>query len=45
MTIKAVNNSAKPNKIVLILLIFGLYLKITEIDPPLLIIAKRAKAI
>jgi hypothetical protein len=45
MTVKAVNNLARPDKIVLILLVFGLYLKITEIDPPLFIIVKRAEAI
>jgi hypothetical protein len=45
MAVKAVNDSAKPDRIVLTLLVFGLYLKITEIDPPLPIITKRAEAI
>jgi hypothetical protein len=45
MAIKAVNDSARPDKIVLILLVFGLYPRITEIDLPSPIIAKRAKAI
>jgi hypothetical protein len=45
MAVKAVNNSARPDRIVLILLVFGLYLRITEIDAPLPTIAKRAKAI
>jgi hypothetical protein len=45
MAINAVNDSARPDKIVLILLVFGLYLRITEIDLPSPIIAKRAKAI
>jgi hypothetical protein len=45
MAIKAVNNSARPDKIVPILLVFGLYLRITEIDTPLPTIVKRAKAI
>jgi hypothetical protein len=45
MTVKAVNNLAGPNKIVLTLLIFGLYLKITEIDTPSPTIAKRAEVI
>jgi hypothetical protein len=45
MAVKAVNDSVGPDGIVLILLVFSLYLRITEIDPPSLIIAKRAKAI
>jgi hypothetical protein len=45
MAIKAVNYLARPDKIVLILLVFGLYPRITEIDLPLFIIAKRAKVI
>jgi hypothetical protein len=45
ITVKAVNNSAKPDKIVLTLLIFGLYLKVTKINLLSLIIAKKAKAI
>jgi hypothetical protein len=45
ITVKAVNDSARPNKIVLTLLVFGLYLRITEIDLSSLIIAKRAEAI
>jgi hypothetical protein len=45
ITVKAVNNSARPDKIVLILLVFSLYLKITEIDASSPIIIKRAKAI
>jgi hypothetical protein len=45
MAVKAVNDSAKLNKIVLTLLIFGLYFKITEINLPSLTITKRAEAI
>jgi hypothetical protein len=45
MAVKAVNDSAGPDGIVLILLIFGLYLRITEIDAPSLTIVKRAEAI
>jgi hypothetical protein len=45
ITVKAVNDLVKLNKIVLILLVFGLYLKITEIDLLLSIIARKAKAI
>jgi hypothetical protein len=45
ITIKAVNNSARPDRIVLTLLVFGLYPRITEIDLLLLIIIRRAKAI
>jgi hypothetical protein len=45
MTVKVVNDLARPNKIVLILLLFGLYPRITEIDAPSLTIIKRAEAI
>jgi di/tripeptidase len=45
MAVKAVNNSAGPDKIVPTLLVFGLYPRMTEIDPPLPTIAKRAEAI
>jgi hypothetical protein len=45
MAVKAVNDLARLDGIVLILLVFGLYLRMTEIDLLLLIIAKRAEAI
>jgi di/tripeptidase len=45
MAVKAVNDLARPDGIVPILLVFGLYLRMTEIDLPLPIIAKRAEAI
>jgi hypothetical protein len=45
MAVKAVNDLAGPDGIVLTLLVFGLYPKMTEIDPPSPTIAKRAEAI
>jgi hypothetical protein len=45
MAVKAVNDSAGPDEIVSILLVFGLYPRITEIDPLSSSIAKRAEAI
>jgi hypothetical protein len=45
IAVKAVNDSARPDRIVLTLLVFGLYPKMTEIDPPSPTIAKRAEAI
>jgi hypothetical protein len=45
MAVKAVNDLARPDRIVLTLLVFGLYLRITEIDLLSPIIVRRAKAI
>jgi hypothetical protein len=45
MAIKAINDSAKPDKIVLTLLVFGSCLRMTEINAPSPTIVKRAKAI
>jgi hypothetical protein len=45
MAVKAVNDSAGPDEIVLTLLVFGLYPRITEIDAPSPTIVKRAEAI
>jgi hypothetical protein len=45
MAVKAVNDSARPDGIVLTLLVFGLYPRMTEIDAPSLTIVKRAEAI
>jgi hypothetical protein len=45
MAVKAVNDLAGPDRIVLTLLVFGSYLRITEIDPPSPTIARRAEAI
>ena len=45
MAVKAINNSAKLNRIIFTLLVFRVYPQITEIDTLLLFITKRAKAI
>jgi hypothetical protein len=45
MTVKAINNLARPNNIVLILLVFGAYLQLTEINPFSPLVTKKAKAI
>ena len=45
MAVKAVNDTAGPNSIVLILLVFGAYLYITEESPLLPSIIKRAKVL
>ncbi len=45
IAVKAVNNIAGPNRIVPILLVFGAYLQLTEIDPLSLLITKRAEAV
>jgi hypothetical protein len=45
MAVKAVNDSAGPDGIVLTLLVFGSYPRMTEIDLPSPTIAKRAEAI
>ena len=45
MAIKAINNTAGPNKLVLILLIFGAYPRIFNLFPLLLFIGERAKAV
>jgi hypothetical protein len=45
MAVKAINDLARPDRIVLTLLVFGLYLRITEIDLPSPTIARRAEAI
>jgi hypothetical protein len=45
MAVKAVNDSAGPDEIVLTLLVFGLYPRMTEMDLPSPTIAKRAEAI
>jgi hypothetical protein len=45
IAVKTVNDSARPDKIVLTLLVFGLYPRITKINTLLLTIIKRAKAI
>jgi hypothetical protein len=45
MAVKAINNSAGPDGIVPILLVFGVYPRLTEIDPPSSLVTKRAEAI
>ena len=45
MAVKAINNLAKLNGIVFILLVFKVYLQITKINALLLSVTKRAKAI
>ena len=42
---KAINNTARLNKLVLILLVYSAYLQITEYDPLLASIAQRALAV
>jgi len=34
MTVKAINDIIEPNELILTLLVFGAYLKITELDSP-----------
>jgi hypothetical protein len=45
MAVKAINDSAGPDGIVPILLVFGAYPRLTEIDPPSPSVTKRAEAI
>jgi hypothetical protein len=45
MAVKAINDSAGPDGIVPILLVFGAYPQLTEIDPPSPSVIKRAEAI
>jgi hypothetical protein len=45
MAVKAVNDSARPNGIIPILLIFGVYSRIIENSVPSLIITKRTETI
>jgi hypothetical protein len=45
ITVKAINDSARPNGIILTLLVFGAYLQLTKINPSSPLVIKRAKAI
>jgi hypothetical protein len=45
MAFKAINDMAGLNGLVLILLVYGAYPRITKYDPPLLSIAQRALVI
>jgi hypothetical protein len=44
MAVKAINNSAGLDSIVSTLLVFGVYLRLTEIDLPFVLVTKKAKA-
>ena len=44
-TVKAVNDTVKPNSFILILFVFGTYLRITEISLSSLNVYERAEAI
>jgi hypothetical protein len=45
MTVKAINNSAEPDGIMLTLLIFGVYSRLTKINLSSSLVIKRAEAI
>ena len=45
MAVKAINNSARPDRIIPTLLVFRVYPRITKIDTLLLSVTKRAEAI
>jgi hypothetical protein len=45
MAFKAINDTARPNRLVLILLVYSAYSQITEYNPLLASIAQRALAI
>ena len=45
MAVKAVNNTASPNGLVPTLLVYGAYLRISNLDPPTLSIMERAAII
>jgi hypothetical protein len=45
IAVKAINNSAGPDSIVLILLVFGVYSRLIKLDPPSFLGTKRTKAI
>ena len=45
IAVKAINNLARPDGIIPIFLVFGVYLWMTKIDALLLFIIKRAEAI
>ena len=45
MAVKAIKNSARLNRIIPTLLVFGVYPQMTKIDTSLLSIIKKAKAI
>jgi hypothetical protein len=45
IAIKIINDLARPDGIVLILLVFGVYSQLTKIDPSSSLVIKRAEAI
>ena len=45
MAIKAVNNTASPNRLVPTLLVYGAYLRISKLDPPTPSVIDRAAII
>ena len=45
MAVKAVNNTAGPNRLVPTLLVYGAYLRISNLNPPAPFIIKRAAII
>jgi hypothetical protein len=45
MAVKAINDLAGPDGIILILLVFGAYLRLTKINPFSFLVTKRAEAI
>jgi hypothetical protein len=45
MTVKAINNSIKPDSIVFILLVFGVYSQLTEINLSFSLVTKKTEAI
>ena len=45
MAVKAINNTASPNGLVLTLLVYGAYLRISNLDPPTPSIIEQVAAI
>ena len=45
MAVKAVNNTASPNRLVPTLLVYGAYLRISKLDPPAPSVTERAAVI
>ena len=45
MAIKAINNTASPNRLVPTLLVYGAYLRISKLDPPTPSITEQAATI
>ena len=45
MAVKAINDTASPDGLVPTLLVYGVYLRMSKLDPPILSITDRAAAI